>query len=276
MFRRSFCLAVALALAAASAQAQQVRYRVPGPEGVMLTVGPLGDAPTEASVVALLNEALANFDNSAITVRSGLVRVGEEFASRALPYEAVARLNNDVIRPGATVPLLPAGTPVHRYQFVSGDMLYFNERTIARRMWCGSNGTAGYCVMQRGDAWEAAEVRSYSPYAPMSYGIFVPVNAPEVSDDASAISDLPERRETFRLQRIRGERATIGRTLYIGSQSIEVSDITVEHMLLGSIKIEFERGPERDSATISSAPLNPADYESELYWSARNVLATRR
>lgn len=275
MFWRCFCMIACLAFISDGASAQQRAMRVRGPEGVMLTIGPIGPAATEEGIVAQLSEALANFDNTSINVREGLVRQGEELAGRLLPYEAVARLANDVNRMGGAR-VLSAGAPIYRHDFANGDALLFNGSTPVRRLWCGAAAAGGYCLMRRGDDWEAAPIHSYAPYAPMTYGRFVPVNAPEIRSDDTALTELPVRREVYRLTRMHGATATIARALHIGDDAIEVDELHVSELQLGSLRIEIEPGPEANTAMVRSAALNPDDYGQELRSIARSVLEARR
>lgn len=275
MFWRCLCLAACLALTVGNAHAQR-GHRVSGPEGVLLTIGPVGPSPTLESVTAQLSEALARYDNSGINIREGLVRNGEEFATRAVPYRAARRLANDVSRSGALggrVVLLQAGAALYVHELVNPHTLHFNGQTRVNRVWCGANGAAGYCLFQRRAGWVAAQIRSDSPYRPDSLGPFLPVSAPEFQADPSALAELPVRTEVFRSAGMSRSSATVARSLRIGDVTTEIDEIRTQRMRLGSLMVQFEPGPEPDTATISFAALDPADYQDELRNRARDILS---
>jgi hypothetical protein len=267
MLRRSVCVIACWALAAAGAHAQQERYTLPGPEGLPLTVGPLEAEPTQDSVLAQLNEALANYDNSGVRIHDGVVRVGEEIATRAFPYERVTRLANDVSRSGALggrVVLLPAGAQLYSHDLFNGDMISVHGHARLRRLWCGGSDAAGYCLMQINGDWNIAEIRSDSPYAPIDLGPFVPASEPQFQPEAAEAAGLPPRVEVVSLVGVGGSRARIGRALRVGDQTIEADGLRSSRMRVGSIIVNIEPGPEPDSVTIHSAPMDPADYQTEL------------
>ncbi len=276
MFWRYICLAVCLALFAGNAHAQRV-VRMAGPEGVPLSVRFSGDTPTLDSVTAQLSEALANFDNSGITIQEGAVGRGDVIATRASPYAGAVRVSNDVSRSGALggrVVVLPAGTALYAHEFVNADVLIVSDTTRVRRLWCGVTGTQGYCIMQRRGSWEGAEIRSQSPYAPTELGPFVPVSAPDLADDPSAVAEFPERLEIYRFTGMRGSRAVIARSVRIGEETIEVGDMQTRRMRLGSLMVRIEGAG--DSATVSAAALDPADYQGELRSLARAMISYSR
>lgn len=277
MFWRCFWLVACLALASGSAQAQS-GFRVRGPEGIMLTMGPLGPSPSMESVTAQLIEALANFDNSGVSIRDGLVRRGEEFATRAVPYEDATRLRNEVSRSGVfggrTV-LLQAGAPLYSHALSNDAVLVMHGRSRNQPLWCGANGSSGYCLRLHRDDWEAAEIRSDSPYAPMRLGPFVPVNDAEIDADPTALAELPARTEIYRLAGIDGATATISRSVRIGDYTMGAGDIRVRRMHLGSLVAQFEPGAERGSAIVRVAPMDPSDYQTELQDLARGLLSNR-
>jgi hypothetical protein len=279
MVWRCFVLAACVALTAGTAHAQQrvLRYTVVGPEGVPLTVGPLTSSATEGEVAQLLRDALTNFDNSNITVREGLVRQGEEFATRAMPYERVRRLVNDVTRGGALggrTLLLSAGTPLYFQPFANPDRMFLEGSAMQRGLWCGAgaSGQDGYCLLAHRNDWEVAELRSDSPYAPIEIGPFVPASDAELTNDSTALAELPDRTELYRFGGMRGSRATIDRAIRIGAGTIDVEDVQLERMRLGSLMVRIEAGSELGTATVSYEALNPADFESEILMLARSIL----
>lgn len=261
------------ALAFADGAHAQV-FRVLGPEGVQLTVQPAPDATLE-SLTAQLSDALVNFDNSGIEVREGMVREGEIIATRVVPYTEVARLTNDVTRAGAIsgrVLLLPAATPLYAHRFVNSDALIANGRTRAQRLWCGAHEGRGYCLIQRRNGWESAQIHSGSPYTPATLGPFVPASAPVIVNDPTALTELPVRTEVYRLKSMGGARAVVARYVRANGDEAEVGDVRPRRMRLGSLMVQIEPGPEAASATVSAAPLDPAAYRSELRSSARDIL----
>jgi hypothetical protein len=222
-----------------------------------------------------LSEALANYDNGGISIREGLVRRGDEFATRAISYDDVRRLGNDVSRSGALggrVLLLKAGAPLYSHENINADALLLNGRARVRRLWCGANGSSGYCLVRRQSGWEAAEVRAYSPYAPMSLGAFVPVTDAQLETDQTASAELPTRTEVYRLAGADRARAAIARSIRIGDDTFDIDEIEAKQMRLGSLIVQIEPGPESDSATIGFVALDPADYQSDLRRRARDIL----
>lgn len=278
MIWRSLCLAVCVTLAAGDAVAQ--RIRVEGPEGVPLIIEPIGDAATIESVTAQLSEALANYDNSNISVRQGLVRPGDEIATIVVGYEDTARLTADVTRSGALggrVVVLPAGTPVYAHAFVNADMIFVHGETPQRRMWCGVHNSEGYCLLQRRGEWEVAPVRGGSPYAFETLGAFVPASAPGLNrDDVTVLNELPLRTQVYRLASMRGASARIARTMRVGDDEHAVEDLRAGRFRLGSLMIELSPGAERGTATVRATPLDPADYQSDLRAWARQLVAAPR
>jgi hypothetical protein len=275
MFLRCFVLAACLALTVGNAHAQ--RFHVSGPEGVPLMVGPLGPSPTESSVAQLLRDALINFDNSNITVRQGVVRRGEEIATRAMPYEDARRLRNDVTRGGALggrVLLLRAGTPLYFQAFTNPDRLFLAGSATRRGLWCGpgADGQSGYCLLAHRNSWEVAQIRSDSPYAPIGIGPLLPASAAELARDPTALTELPQRTEVYRFAGMRGSRATIARSIRIGEDTVEVEDVRLERMRLGSLMVRMAPGPEPDTTTVSYEALDPASYESDILLLARSIL----
>lgn len=276
MIWRIVCLAACLVVLVANAHAQQ-GFRVFGPEGVPLTVRP-GPDETVESVTAQLSRALAIFDNTGIDVREGVVREGEIFATRALPYENAARLANDVTRAGALsgrVLLLPAGTPLYMHEFISGDAVLFNGSARVRGMWCGAHEGRGYCLIERRNGWESAQIHSGSLYAPSALGPFVPADAPQLTSESSVWRELPERVEVYRLKTMRGSRATIARFVRAGADEVEVEGVQPRRLRLGSIMVRLAAGPEPASAIVRAEPLDPADHQTELRALARGILDVR-
>lgn len=279
MFWRCFLMAVAfLALVAGDAYAQRtMRYTVSGPEGVPLTVGPISASATEGDVAQMLRDALTNFDNSNITVRQGMVRQGEEFATRAMPYERVRRLANDVTRGGALggrTLLLLAGTPLYFQAFTNTDRMFLEGSAMRRGLWCGAgaNGRGGYCLLAHRNDWEVAELRSDSPYMPTEIGPLLPASDAELTNDPTALAELPARTELYRFGGMRGSRATIDRAMRIGADTVDVEDVQLERMRLGSLMVRVEAGPDSDTATVSYEALDPADFESDMLMLARSIL----
>ena len=268
--------AMILAFNAVPALAQGARgYRIDGPEGVELRIGPLGPSPTRDSVAQMLSEALAHFDNSAINVRTGVVRVGEEFATEALPYERVGRLGNNVVRRsplGEEILLLPAGTPLFSHDFLYEDVLALNGRARSRTLWCGVTGDAGYCLLERNGVWESARILSRNLYAPTELAAFTPVNEAVLLVDESVRALFPQRTETYRLVGMRGATAQVTRGLRIGEIAFDIATADERRFRLGSILIEFEPGPE-GSALVKADAMDPANYRSELRSLARILLA---
>jgi hypothetical protein len=278
MFWRGFLLAACLALVAGTAHAQRpLRYTVVGPEGVSLTVGPLTSSATEGEVAQMLRDALTNFDNSNITVHDGVIRRGEEFATRAMPYERVRRLANDVTRGGALggrTLLLRAGTPLYFQAFSNPDRLFLEGSAMRRGLWCGAgaDGRSGYCLLAHRNSWEVTELRSDSPYAPIEIGPLLPASDAELTNDPTALAELPQRAEVYRFGGMRGSRATIARSMRIGADTIEVEDVQLEQMRLGSLMVRLESGPQPDTAMVSHEALDPADHESDILMLARSIL----
>jgi hypothetical protein len=279
MFWRCFVLAACVALTAGPAHAQQrvMRYTVAGPEGVPLTVGPISPTATEGEVAQMLRDALTNFDNSTITVRQGVVRQGEEFATRDMPYERVRRLANDVTRGGALggrTLLLLAGTPLYFQPFTNTDRMFLEGSAMRRGLWCGAgvNGRDGYCLLAHRNNWEVAELRSDSPYMPIEIGPLVPASDAELTTDPNVLAELPRRTEVYRFGGMRGSRATIDRAMRIGADTIDVEDVQLERMRLGSLMVSVEAGPDPQTATVSYEALDPADFESDILMLARSIL----
>lgn len=276
---RSLVLALCAALAAGNVHAQQrvMRYTVAGPEGVPLTVGPLTSSTTEGEVAQLLRDALTNFDNSNITVREGVVRSGEEFATRAMPYERARRLASDVTRRGALgghTLLLLAGTPLYFQPFTNTDRMFLEGSAMRRGLWCGAglNRQNGYCLLAHRNNWEVAELRSDSPYLPTEIGPFVPASDAVLTNDPTALAELPNRTELYRFGGMRGSRATIDRAMRIGADTVDVEDVQLEQMRLGSLMVRIEAGTEPDTAIVSYEALDPADHESDILMLARSIL----
>jgi hypothetical protein len=280
MFWRYFLLSACMALGTASAEAQSIRV-YGGPHGIELPIGALDRSDSVESLTAELSQSLANYDNSGIDVREGVVRPGEIFATRIVPYEATRRLRNEVTRSGALggrVVLLPAGTPLYLHELINSDVMFLHGQARARVLWCGVNGSQTHCLMERGGEWEAAEIRADAPYAPGTFGAFVPVSTPQLAADPTALGELPARADVFRLERMRGSRAVLARAIRIGDDVIEIDTIQVarlQPMRLGSIMIAFEPGPEAGSATVSANALDPADHQDALRNLAHGLMGRR-
>ena len=171
--------------------------------------------------------------------------------------------------------LLPAGTPVFATEYVNETAVQFNGSAAVRYLYCGASGASGYCVLGIGDDWRVAEVRGVDPYVPLQLGPFVPTNEPELELDPSAAAELPPRTEVYRLESVRGSRATVSRFMRVGDREFPVGEVRVQKLLLGSILVEWQRA-EDGGLQVRSAPLNPENYEEELDDLAQFVLRNRR
>jgi hypothetical protein len=276
LWRQFFTIFTLICAAAGNAQAQS-RIRIEGPEGLYLVVGPFNAEATIDQVATALEGALANYDNTSIHVRDGVINPGEVFATRAIPYERARRLQTDVTRGTLTgrAVIMRAGTPLYSDAFANEDLLWLNGSTRGRTLWCGANGAAGYCLLQRRGEWEGAEIRSSTPYAPQSLGPFIPVSDADIAADPTAALELPERSEAYRFVGLDGARPTIIRTLRAGAASFDHETLRENRIRLGSILLRFTPGPD-GAMSVEHAPMNPADYRTELRQLARNIVAEIR
>jgi hypothetical protein len=175
---------------------------------------------------------------------------------------------------GGRTLLLSAGTPLYFQPFANPDRMFLEGSAMRRGLWCGAapDGQSGYCLMAHRNDWEVAELRSDSPYAPTEIGPFLPASDAQLMNDPNALAELPVRTELYRFGGMRGSRATIDRAMRIGAATVDVEDVQLERMRLGSLMVRIEAGSEPGTAMVSYEALDPADHESDILMLARSIL----
>lgn len=182
--------------------------------------------------IAAVCVGLAMLASSAHAQTSGaaLAHQGEAVISTALPYARVARLQNDIVRTalGNHTPSLSAGTPVfqmtYHYVLRSGGVTLLEYH---RPMWCGAAaaGEGGACVVMFEDGPRVARISEGSPYYPRELFRLLPCNAPDLADDSSAERELPLRRASYVIDRIRPNQLRLSLMVSIDGRASRIATV---------------------------------------------------